>query len=446
MQTNISKEYNELLKMADASTNDDTVIVKVPVQKLDSENKNGRIYSASTAAKALQEATNQLSEKDIQDISDTIESSLSEDNKLMRKIQKTDHDEKNQEEEIQGIIDPVTGNILPIDDENSGIDYITDSFDDLVKSWESDNYSFKDLDLTMDVVSKSIKSNVQVEDISDNDIKDLYALAIKVKNGEEFSYYKAMPDKIKQYIDNSIAHSNVDLGKFVGNGRNYLAKTLLDEIVSDAIMETTYIDINKSIKELDTIFSYSSFIDKLIKVFEIKYIEDAKKLEELGTEDAIQKATQLRDISNAFTQSYTFTDMLEKYKLGKIRVKKIQVEKFDRTCREFLQKYQDTKLVINNIQTVVPVLNRHVDKSIDMNIVKEFICVFINYTRNMSPDNISDHIFMYFFIKNILGLDYYTKTGDVDAEFSDTLIQNINTFLYAIIDRKEQKKEEKPNG
>lgn len=408
VETNISKEYNELLNNSDlSSTNEDNPT---------------------------------LTDNDIDSITNTIESEISPDVKRLRKIQETEHHEENQSDMIKCIIDPATGNMLPTNEDDQ-LNYINDSFDDLIKSWENEKQSFKDIDITEDIVAKSIKSNIDMKDLSDDTIKELIDLSIRYKNGEEFPFYKSMPDQIKKYIDQAVFTSSVDMGKFAGNGRNYLAKTLLDNILMDSAVETAYVDVTKSIENLDSVFSYSSFIDKLIQTFEVRYLEDAEKLDAVGTEDASNKAAQLRELSNAFTQSYTYTEMLEKYKLGKIRVKKIQVEKFDRACREFNQKYQSSKLVINNIQTVIPVLDRHVDKSIDLNILKEFICVFINYTQNMSPDNISEHIFMYFFIKNILGLDYYKKSGkDADNEFSDNLVKNINEFLYAIIERKNDKK------
>ena len=143
-------------------------------------------------------------------------------------------------------------------------------------------------------------------------------------------------------------------------------------------------------------------------------------------------------IRDAFIESYTFKEMRELYAKHKIKVKKIMLEKFKRTCMEFNVKYQKSQNIIQDVQLIERALDRHAAKKFDMVVINEFICVFILYTqmKNMDPNNIVDHTFMYYFIQNILTLDYYDKNNEKDAEFHDQLINNINMFLEDINNRR----------
>ena len=128
--------------------------------------------------------------------------------------------------------------------------------------------------------------------------------------------------------------------------------------------------------------------------------------------------------------------MLAAYKEGKIKVKKIQVEKFNRTCEEFNFKYQKTQNIINDIKTLLPKLDRVAAKHFDLDIIKEFIVIFINYVKNMDVNNYKDHTFMYYFIYNINTVDYYDTEDAAQEAHHKQIINNINTFLQAIVDRK----------
>ena len=143
-----------------------------------------------------------------------------------------------------------------------------------------------------------------------------------------------------------------------------------------------------------------------------------------------------------FTQSYTYEDMYEAYKLGKIKVKNIQVEKLNRTCSEFNRKYYNNTFKINDVGMTIGVLDRKLDKKYNISAIKKFIVAFINYTKNFSPSNIPEHVFMYYFIQNILALDINVPENS-QIEFNDLLINNINKFLDLIIEKDAQKEEAK---
>ena len=57
---------------------------------------------------------------------------------------------------------------------------------------------------------------------------------------------------------------------------------------------------------------------------------------------------------------------------------------------------------------------------------------------NMSPDNVDEHVYMYYFIKNILSLKYYNKDDEEEIKFYDKVRQNLIKFL-ELIEEKDQK-------
>lgn len=388
------------------------------------------------------EVGKQLTEENIEDINSTIEEELSEDAKKLREIEATEHHESNYEDKARHIINPETGYHMPVPED------ATDNFEDididkLVDEWDESNYEINDdREVTLESVKKAVDNNITLQEagLSESDILALQSLINRYKAGENISYYKLMPDSIKTLIDGSIGSAEVP----AGTGRNMIAKSLLETLKQDTAVEMSLIDVNESVMKLNDLLSYSSFIAKLKDTFEVRYLEIAKKLEDTGEEVAIEKATKFRELSHAFTEAYTLNDLLATYKRGKLKVKKIQLEKFRRTCDEFCLKYRDTKLVIDNVFYTVDALKRHVDPKFDENIIKEFVCVFINYTRLMSADDITSHIFMYFFIKNILGLDYFSTEGSKDSDaFKLELIDTINNFLQVIVDNKLKKESAK---
>lgn len=138
-----------------------------------------------------------------------------------------------------------------------------------------------------------------------------------------------------------------------------------------------------------------------------------------------------------FVESYTYTKMLDMYlHTGKLRVKKIELEKFVKTCNSWIQRYSNHKMTINNLSDTLPVLAAHFKFSEDT--LKRFVIIFTKYAMNMSPDVLNEHVYMYYFIKNILSLNYYNHEDEKESAFYDTVKENIEHFLTEI-DKKENK-------
>lgn len=338
------------------------------------------------------------------------------------------------------VIDPSTGKVKDILDPES-TSFMDVSLEDIINDDSIITEPVDPSKVTIDaesiqtVVSDVYNMNVP---LSPADIDMIIAAVDKYKNGEKFSYYNSLPQSIKDQINAMMSgDAALNMGTYVKQGRNYVAEQLLDFILRENTMNSEIIDLQNSIKQ--TISDTKDEINKSLsdmgnsqkKYYEETLPEIANKLKEDGK---ISQSELARSCSNSFTQAYTYEQFMEMYKRGKLKVKNIQLDKFNRTCMEFNMKYKDSKTSITDISNIVPVLDRHADKSFDLVVIREFVCAFINYTMNMKSTKLDDHVFMYFFITNILSLDYYDQNNEEDKKFHEDLLNTINESLSIIKD------------
>lgn len=336
---------------------------------------------------------------------------------------------------------PLTGvlNTIPYNEEN-----ITE--EKLDKLLELENEDIKRIELDWDGYVESVKS--LYPEITDEEVKDLFITVGRYKRNEDFPYFNALPKTIKDELNSfavNIEGSNMNQLKML---KNSLAKELFDIIINNNYSSKAFTDlsrfatgeINAAKDELGG--SVHEFNYNLRNQFEIEFIKKAEELEESEDEKDLEQAAKIRKVSRMYTQSYTYEDMYEAYKNGKIKVKSIQVEKFNRTCSEFNRKYYSSTFNINDVGMTIGVLDRVLKGEYNINCIKKFIVAFINYTKNFTPNNVDEHVFMYYFIQNILALDVKV-TDEAFAGFNELVMNNIHNFIELIIERDNQKQEVK---
>lgn len=384
---------------------------------------------------------NKISDEDIAKMSGLVEDNLTEDEILLRKLQNGEIeynlDLANSEDMTSNMtVNPFTGKPQSIGTPLSKGD------NDLQKAFDLDGNigDIDDLELTEESIKKAFTFGKYDTNIESEDIVVLLNLINRYQKNESIKY-NDLPLVIKKEITsvltqgkNAMYSGNVEL-------KNQLAKSFIEGLVMDCIQSeanTIFTDLKSSIdnytkKELGDIYSKSSVTQR--DIMENKLLEIAKKIENEKPEDA----KRLRDISKSFIESYTFEDMYRVFKdTGKLRVKKIELEKPSRVYNEFLHKYAKTKWSIGNVANLEPILDRHLPDYINMNEIRKFVMIFCKYCKNFDPTNIKEHTFMYYFVTNIASLDIYNETNEEDKKFYDTLIRNIIYFI-DLIERKEQK-------
>lgn len=408
METNINENYEKLLSKADSIG--ETIDTK-----------------------------ESMTEEDIDKIAEIISDIDSPSKEILAEAKKeAEKDHEGEDSVANIIINPVTGNPMMVDDVGDEDDELQ-SFEEMMvdDSIKPQDIKIEDVKISSDTARNVSETLFGVKDLSIDDVNTLVEAVEKFKHGEKFAYYNALPNSIKISIDRILGNSEVGpkMGNYLKEGKNYIASQLYREIVSNDFTNTALYDLNKSIasikKEATEEIKKDEYWNRTKKYFlkEIpEKIEKAKENEDFELVDRLEKSR------SSYIESYTFKDMHDKWAHGKCKVKKIQIEKFKRTCEEFNLKYQKSQNLITDLRTIYTSLDRNVDKRIDANIIREFICIFVNYVKNMNPNDIYDHIFMYYFIYNINLLDMFKSSNEEDIKFRDELLNNINNFLFDIVE------------
>lgn len=387
----------------------------------------------------------ELTDEDIDQINDTIEevasdSATAKTTEEAKKLQ-ADYEPKLESAKTTLVTNPITGKPMLIteDKEEDEEDFLP-SFEEMLAddSIKPMNIDMDTVIIKADTIKPILAATFPNTKFSDEDIEKVRVAAEKQKRKEDFSYYESMPDSVKGAINGMIgAQMQSKMGSFNKEGRNYIVQAILDNIIQDEVVDKATYDMNKMIQKGMKDISEETKRDKYwegSRAFFMSEIDNKiKKFEDEGKHEI---AERFRQVKEAYRQSYTYENMLAAYKEGKIKVKKIQVEKFNRTCEEFNFKYQKTQNIINDIKTLLPKLDRVAAKHFDLDIIKEFIVIFINYVKNMDVNDYKDHTFMYYFIYNINTVDYYDTEDAAQEAHHKQIINNINTFLQAIVDRK----------
>lgn len=391
----------------------------------------------------------QLTDEDIETIAETINSVDSPGSELLEKAkEEASKPQQNTSSTANVVINPVTGkpmSIVDFDDEDDDIHL--QSFEEMmadptIKPMDID---ITKVEISQDDVKNALSGYSVDKDFSVDDYNKIIEAANRYKKKEKFSYYVAMPDCIKTMIDRVIS-TDLELASKMGNfraeARNYVASELLRDVVTTATTNTALIDLDKFIKTSQAKASIEIKSDDYWRSTREYFLKALPTIiEKMVSDGKGDQADVLTKAREAFIQSYTYTDMMDKYKSGKIRVKKIQIEKFEKTCRDFNTRYQKSQNIITELSLALSSLDRHAPKHYDIDVLKEFLCIFVNYTRNMDPNDKIDHVFMYYFIYNITTLDFYNKENEEDVAFHDELLNNIDTCLKDIIEFRNNKKE-----
>lgn len=265
-------------------------------------------------------------------------------------------------------------------------------------------------------INSSIDDNMEnvLKDMgfkNDTDILNFINILNRHRSGEKIKYQE-LPDIVKNMI--------VGLGNCDGTvSKSTIVKNVLDFFINEINIDKEFIDFQESLKkELDIPSVIDMYSDHLKENMEVTMLEKADKLEPIDAD----KANTLREISAAFTESYTYNRMIECIESHTKEYNRIdrEVKRFKQHCRSFNAKYQNHKFNINDINLLQDILYRHFE-DVTEDQVKKFIILFCRICQNMSPDNLVEHSYMYYTIKNILSLEY----TDSKSDFYNTIINNI---------------------
>ena len=316
------------------------------------------------------------------------------------------------------------------------------SKDKLSNEYIKDNF---ESEAAEQIINKVISEVIPtVDKLSDEDIhtfKDAlrkYCLDVDRRGQtKSFSYYNAMPEVIKNGIVASAGANSLNtVGNFEKEAKNFMAGSIM-EAVRKAVNETTkYVDLNtvnfdnlfddnddEDEVDLDSVTPSDLDIFKLnTEYFETRLNAMIEDCEQHGETEAAERG---KAIKASYVEASELTDLIETYKSGKLKIKKILLEKYERTFREFNIYYESTINVITDIHKAYEALLRTFPDYNKDAIIKAMV-VFTQYVKykHFDPDNIIDHTFMFYFIQNCI-ISCAKVENDVVAKFK----ANMKTLL-----------------
>lgn len=294
------------------------------------------------------------------------------------------------------------------------------------------NYADCDLDKASDSPTEEVCEEETVNnlaeqlDISDQEAGIILQRILTIDRSTEYDdAYDIMPESVKSIIDNN--HLMIP-----DKSKNELANDFLRFLKQSIITKPVYTDLQQIAAKQDPEV-LAKYMDTIRDVMENKMLEDA------ANETDKNKAKKLRDCSKAFTSSYTYDfiiDYIQNKRVPmKIKGKRLTLIKelehdldYYRTiCARFSAKYTNSKFTINDITSILPILNRKLPiEEFDSDDNAMFVILLCKIFASKKVNNIVDHTLMYYTLKNIVSLD---MMNEEETEFGKTIIQNLTDTI-----------------
>lgn len=273
------------------------------------------------------------------------------------------------------------------------------------------------------------------------EVMEIGAMVQRRLHGEQFNPYNDFPEQFKKIVDSELVKNGL-----VSNNKN---KSIISNFILNEIVE----DYKKSFDVMDLDIMFASMEENLRKTTDgiskdigVMFMSMDKDRNE-ALNNAIQKAEvdgkteaveKLKTIKDSIDSAFTLTDFAELCKT--VRIKKFEVEKPQKVFDSFNQKYVSHKYSIGDISNAPLLLDLHLKDQHDDNV--KYCIAFCKYCMNKNPDNIADHTFMYYFIRNISfierlnprGVVYNTMTIE-ERSFYDDYLSKIKTCINNINNR-----------
>ena len=130
----------------------------------------------------------------------------------------------------------------------------------------------------------------------------------------------------------------------------------------------------------------------------------------------------------------TYEEMMESLSNRKVRQYIKDPSKYKKMCNNFNRKYENSRFKISDIFMCKRVIMKCIPE-LEEDYVNKFIMLFCKVCENKNPDNIEDHVFMYYTIQNIRLLEHDKLDEMIEDKRSDmylTVTENIKKVIEKI--------------
>ena len=316
----------------------------------------------------------------------------------------------------------------------------------------SDNHFNKftntnNIPLTIEEIKKLVSTSdinyKELDELEDGlKVNDLIQRKIK---GKKITY-EELPKFLKRTVEDIAIQSADKAPSFAYlNNRsnlNYISNLLIQQLVDEYNKKNIGIDIDTMLKGFDEFDKMQNDISKEFGDMLMTFDDERKaeidaaieRCKKEGKEDSIEKLQKMKDVIDDAYNLDKFSEFCKK-----VRIKKFDLEKPKKVFLSFNSKYEKHANNINDIQYCPIVLDRHLE---DHNSNLKLCLAFCKYCMNFSPDNIEDHTFMYYFIRNIILIDrinpkgrLYETMDEKSKIFYDGFISNLKKCIFNLNNR-----------
>lgn len=381
----------------------------------DCKSDNEEIKELVKKANDIADASSAITDEDIDMITKTLKSNVSEETKTLRNIlqnpEKSDKDIEHETMEVS--MDPYTGKICkttPYNGEEPKIEDIVlgktkpKSYTEEVVNRIADTYSIRKADAYS--VIKLIK---------------------ELKTNPTMEVYKRLPLGLRKVAD-GLSENPGDIED--------VSKDLIMQFESDLDMDQQFVDIQKSIdssyKDAAASIGSLQFVNTR-KMFEEDLLESAKEYKDNPDPEKRESYNKLVSVCNSYKASCYFQVQL-KYLMGiqkKTKRKINDISKFNSVVNHFNEKYRYNSKNIKDIRMIVPILYRKL--SVSDELLKKFVILSCLSFEKMTPEDINDHIYMFYTVQNLAGMDFI-KESDEGYEFASQIANRLIDILEILDD------------
>lgn len=271
-----------------------------------------------------------------------------------------------------------------------------------------------------------------VYDLEDEEILSMIMILQKLQQGENFSVYNALPEKMQALVKSAMASNSIPITM---ENRNIVAKALINDLLTDIKNnDECFVEFNEAIAEIAKIPSVMDFYaENCQETMEQRLVETAEKCREENP----KVADTLIGVSNAWKDTYTFVrqhNLLDTSERARNRVTK-DVENYKKFVENFRFAVQTskTKFIINDVDLVTRAMQKFFGDEYNLDNIKAFTILLCKICDGIDFNDPVQFSFAYYSIKNIIALEFVAKDGTI-LTFNETLITNIRKLMDRIVE------------
>lgn len=261
--------------------------------------------------------------------------------------------------------------------------------------------------------------------IAESDALELIKVAKRYQRKEKFNVYNALPTSVQNMVKKGLMDNHMLNNDMI----KVAAEAFVSGIISDVTLDKYQVEFEQ---EMNKVFQEDLpevtgiLIDSILN-HKGSLLEAAQKLRD---QDKVEQAETLEQIADACEEAYTYKLFKDALNNHSIKIKKIEVEQYNKIFRDFDFKYSNSPYKITSVSMIPMVLNRilPVNSGISTEDIIKFTVAFCKYCVNYKPSNPVHHSFMYYFINSIIASEINTDSEKYN-DFKYMILNNIKDCI-----------------